>query len=520
MTASENTAAGKVYLVGAGPGEEGLITVRGLELLKQADLVIYDTLANPRLLIEAPAAEHIAIGGRGEPDKLTQQQINQRMADEAKAGRTVVRLKGGDPYIFGRGGEEAAFLGAAGIDVEVVPGVTAGIAAPMAAGIALTRRDIGCTVTFVTGHEDPDKPATGVDYPALAALIRRGGSVCIFMGVARFDAIVSQLQAQDLPADTPVAAVEWGFTPQQRTVRSTLDEAAGDITAAAIAPPSIMVIGRAAGLDEPGLNFYTNRPLFGRRVIITRTRHQASAFRTMLSRLGAAVLEAPTIELVEPSAEGWAEIDDAIAHIDRFDWLVLTSVNGVEALARRLDKLGRDARHFAGVRIAVIGDATQGAVRRHLCIRPDIVPPNYVAESLAKTMIEQADMSGRSVLMLRADIARATLKQMLEAAGAAVTDLPIYITRPAAALPEDALDALQTGTADWITFTSSSTARHMAELLGDEAQLLAAPVRIASIGPITSRTIRQLGWQVDVEAEPSNLEGLTAAIVAAATSVS
>ena len=502
-----------MFLVGAGPGDEGLITVRGLELLRSADVVIYDSLANPRLRQEAPPdAQHVPVGARGDATKLSQDEINELMLQGARQGKHVVRLKGGDPYLFGRGGEEAEFLGQHGIACEVVPGVTAGIAAPMAAGLPITRRDLASTVTFVTGHEDASKEQAAVDYEALAALIRRGGSVCFYMAMARLGAIARHLQATQLGPDTPVAIVQWGFTPRQRSIRTTLARAESDTADLNLGSPAIVVVGQVAAIDGPGLDFYTRRPLFGRRIVITRTRQQASRLRVMLAEIGADVLEAPTIELVPPS--DWTSVDQWIARMDQFDWLLLTSVNGVLALADRLNYLGLDSRHLASVKIGVIGDATEATVYRHLGIRADLVPPHYVSESLAKTLITNHDVRKKRILMLRADLARTDLRRLLTEAGASVTDVTIYETKRPGKLPDDVINALRQGEAHWITFTSSSTAQNMASLLAGETGLLDR-VRIASIGPITSRTIRGLGWPVAVEAVPSNLEGLVEAILKA-----
>ena len=486
--------------------------MRGLELLRRADVVVFDALANPLLLRETrPDTECIPVRPRDMAEKMSQQQINELLVRKALDGKFVVRLKGGDPYLFGRGAEEAAYIGSRGIACEVVPGVTAGIAVPMAAGIPMTRRDVASTVTFVTGHEDPSKEQPGVDYRAVADLIRCGGSACFYMAAERTGAIAERLQCHGLNPDTPVAAVQWGFTPRQLSIRTTLGAVTGDFERAGLGPPMIMVIGPVAAVEEPGLDFYTNRPLFGRRIIITRTRHQASDLRRLLSEFGAEVLEAPTIELVEPADMG--PVDKAIRELDRFDWLVLTSVNGVEALADRMDGLGLDGRHLSGVLVAAIGDATEAALKERLALRADLVPPDYVSESLAEQLIRRG-VSGKSILMCRADIARPQLRVMLGQAGAAVTDLAIYESRLTESLDEEVLAALRDADVDWITFTSSSTVKNMVELLGPERELLRG-VRIASIGPITSDTVRELGFKVAAEARPSNLQGLVEAIVAA-----
>lgn len=502
-----------MWLVGAGPGDPGLITARGLELLREADTVVYDALANPVLLEQArPDAERVHVGKRAKNHALPQEQINQLLVDRARQGSLVVRLKGGDPYLFGRGAEEAAYLARHGVACRVVPGVTAGVAAPAAAGIPVTHRSMASTVTFVTGHEDPTKGRTSIDYRSLAGLITAGGTVCFYMGVGRIGAIVDQLQSEGAAGQTPVAVVQWGTMPGQRSVRTSLADAVADVAAAGLGAPAIIVVGPVAGIDEPGLDYFTRRALFGRRVVITRTRQQASDLRRLLDDLGAMTLEAPTIELVPP--DDWSPVDSAVRDIAGFDWLVLTSANGVAALSERLDSLGLDGRHLAPVKVAVIGDATEAALRTQLGIRADLVPPRFVAESLAEHLISEHGVAGKHLLLLRADIARPALPVLLTDAGACVTELTVYQTKLAPALPESVLEALRNNEVDWVTFTSSSTADNMVKLLGGERHLLDR-VKIASIGPITSQALGRLGLTPTVEAAVSNIPGLVDALVVA-----
>jgi len=503
-----------VYLVGAGPGDPGLITARGLELLRRADVVVYDALANPALLEQAPAqAKRIHVGKRAEDHALPQDQINQLLVDQSAQGRLVVRLKGGDPYLFGRGAEEVSFLTRHGVACEVVPGVTAGIAVPAAAGVPVTHRQMASTVTFVTGHEDPNKAESSVDYQSLAGLVLAGGTVCFYMGVGRLKAIVEQLRGFGLTGQTPVAVVQWGTMPQQRSVRSNLAMVAQDVSQAGLGAPAIIVVGEVAGMNEPGLDYFTRRPLFGQCIVVTRTRQQASDLRCRLEELGAVVLEAPTIELVPPA--DWSTVDDAIRDIGRYDWLVLTSANGATALEERLAKMALDGRHLAGVKIAAIGDATAAALRQRLGVRVDLVPPRYVAESLAQAMIDTERVEGKRLLLLCADIARPALPKLLEAAGAQVTELIVYQTKRVEALPEKVVAVLRGGEVDWVTFTSSSTVNNMVGLLGDDRGLL-EKVKIASIGPITSQSIRDWNLEPTVEACTSNIEGLVDALMGAA----
>lgn len=513
---------GKVYLVGAGPGDVGWITVRGMDLLRRAQVVVFDALANPRLLEEAPlGAVLIDVGKRAKAHKLTQDETNQLLVDQAKAGRMVVRLKGGDPYLFGRGAEEAAFLARQGVSCEVVPGVTSGIAAPAAAGIPVTHRELASSVTFVTGHEDPAKGQASLDYKAIAGMIAASGTVCFYMGVGRLAAISSELRGFGLAGSTPVAVVQWGGTSRQKSIRTTLEKADSDVTASGLGAPAIIVVGAVAAINEPGLDWFTNRPLFGLKVLVTRTRQQASDLKRELDELGAETLEAPTIELASP--ENLAPFHDAVDGLcgrkgsQKFDWLVLTSANGVEALAARMNQIGVDSRALHGVKIAAVGEATADALDRALSIRADLVPTRFVGESLAGELLAREggtrpDGSPRRFLLLRADIARPALPKLLRDGGAEVTEATAYETRIAPQLPPAVLAALEAHEIDWITFTSASTAKNLVEILGEKRDLLRR-VQLASIGPITSDAIRALGFDVAVEATQSDVEGLVASIV-------
>jgi uroporphyrinogen III methyltransferase / synthase len=507
---SEQRAGGKVYLVGAGPGDPQLITVRALELIRRADVIVFDALANPILLMEARRdAELVDAGKRARAHTLTQEEINDLLVARAMAGRTVVRLKGGDPYVFGRGSEEAIYLHERGVAVEVVPGVTSAIAAPAYAGVPVTHRGIATTVTLITGHEDPTKPATQVDYQALARLASAGGTLCFYMGMGRLGTIIDALHQYGLSLDTPAAVIQWGTLPTQKSVRGTLRELPAIVDQAGLEAPAIIVIGPVAGVDSAGaLRWFEQRPLFGKTILVTRTRHQASDLRVRLEELGAHVLEAPTIEIAPPA--DWGPIDQAIRCIRDYDWLVLTSVNGVDGLSGRLESMGLDARHLAGVKVAAIGGATAAALRR-IGVRPDLVPTQFIAESLASELIAQQDVRGRRFLLLRADIARPALRQKLTEAGAIVQDLCLYETRCPPGLPEDVLSALRRRRVHLITFTSSSTVRNFVDLLGQERPLLEG-VTLASIGPITTQTLRDLGLTPNVEATEYDIDGLVAAI--------
>ena len=499
--------------MGAGPGDPGLITVTGLNLLQRADVVVFDALANPVLLAQAPAhAERIDVGKRAKHHKLTQDETNQLLADLAGQGKTVVRLKGGDPYLFGRGAEECAFLARLGIPCEVVPGVTSGLAAPATAGIPVTHRKVASTVTIVTGHEDPTKGRTSVDYDGLAKLIATGGTACFYMGVGRLQQIADSLAACGLPRTTPAAVVQWGTLPQQRTARGSLDNIQAHVQAAGVSSPAIIVVGDVAAIDEPGLDFFTDRPLFGQRILVTRTRQQASELSRGLTELGAEVIEAPTLELVPP--DSWDAVDKTVQRLDQYNWLLLTSVNAVETLAQRLAALGLDARKLAGVKVAAVGQATATALRDQLRIRPDFLPAEFSGSALARQLVDAHPLEAKRCLLLRADIARPELPRLLRDAGAEVDEIVAYQTRQPAALDQQALAAVTDRRVDWITFTSSSTARNLAALLGDHADLV-KQCRTASIGPLTTQALRELGWPVTVEADAATVPALIDAVVAA-----
>lgn len=500
-----------VWLVGAGPGDPGLITVAGLRALQDADCVVFDALANPLLLAEAPDdAEMFDVGKRAKRHKLTQDQTNQLLVDLARQGKNVVRLKGGDPYLFGRGAEEAAFCARHGVPCEVIPGITSGLAAPAAAGIPVTHRKVASTVTIITGHEDPTKGETSIDYAGLAALIKAGGTACFYMGVGRLQAICDQLTGQGLPVTMPAALIQWGTLPEQRHVTGTLGDIKSKVDNAGLGSPAIIVVGQVAAIDEPGLDYFTARPLFGQRVLVTRTRQQASELRGYLEELGAKVYEAPTIEIVPP--KDWSSVDAAIGRLETFDAVVFTSANAVESLADRLEALGLDSRALAGLHLSAIGPSTADALVDRLAIRADYIPERSTSAVFADALIQEFGPNGKRVLLPQADIARPVLAEKLHGAGYEVEELIVYENRPVGALPKEVLDALRSQGIDWLTFTSSSTVRNLAELLGDEAELLAS-CRTASIGPMTSETIGELGLPLTIEASTHDVSGLVLALI-------
>lgn len=483
-----------VYLVGAGPGDPGLLTVRGAEVLAAADVVIYDRLSLDGLLALAPAgAERISVakvpGGLSTP----QDEINALLVERGRAGQTVVRLKGGDPFVFARGGEEAAALLAADVPFEVVPGVTSAIAVPAYAGIPVTLRHSSTSFTVVTGHEDPARPESSVNWEAVA---RVGGTVVVLMGVGRIRAIADRLMAGGLSADTPAASVQWGTRPEQRTIRATL----GTLADQPLASPSTIVIGEVAAQD---LSWFESRPLFGKRVVVTRARDQASALVKALEWAGATTVELAAIEITDP-ADGGAALRAAAASAAArdYDWVVLTSVNGA---TRFLDEL-RDARALGGTSVAAIGPGTAGALAARNIVA-DLLPEEYVAESLlAAFPAPPAGRPGR-VLLPRAAVARDVLPEGLRAAGWQVDVVEAYRTVTAAPTPAEREAA---ATADVITFTASSTVERYLEIKGDDP----VPPLVACIGPITADTARAHGLHVDVVAAEHTIPGLVAALAA------
>jgi uroporphyrinogen III methyltransferase / synthase len=496
---------GKVYLVGAGPGDPKLLTLRGAELLDAADCVVYDALVNPAILDRVPpAAERRFVGKRGGEASVSQDTIIRLLLELAREYDTVVRLKGGDPFIFGRGGEEAEALREGGVEFEVVPGITAGVAAPAYAGIPVTHRGLSVAVTFLTGHEDPTKGRSDIDWDHLAGL---GGTIVFYMGVRRMEENLNRLIAGGRPADTPAAIVEWGTYPRQRTLTGTLGTIAASAAEAGIGAPALVVVGEVVELRER-LAWFEARPLFGRRVLVTRARAQASGFAADLEELGAEVVQFPTIRVAPPADP--EPLRRAVREIERYDWVVFTSVNGVEYLWEELRAAGRDTRSLAGVSLCAIGPATAAALELHGA-RADLMPEQFVSEAAVAAMAGDARLAGARILLPRADIAREALPRLLRAEGAVVDEVDAYRTVLDDAHADEMRDHVRAGGLDLITFTASSTVRNFVKLFGTEV----GAARVASIGPITSATARELGLQVDIEAEEYTIPGLVRAIVAA-----
>jgi len=496
---------GVVYLVGAGPGDPGLMTVRGAELVASADVILYDRLIPQAALSGAREdAELVYVGKRPGAPEIPQSEIETTMVERARAGRSVVRLKGGDPFVFGRGGEEAETLAAAGVPFEVVPGVTAGVAAPAYAGIPVTHREDASAVAFVAGHEDPSKDGSSIDWDALA---RFRGTLVLYMSVKRLPDVAARLIAGGRSADEPAAAVERGTTPAQRTVSATLADLPDAVAAAGIAPPAVMLIGPVAARRET-IGWLERRPLFGLRVVVTRARAQASGLAATLAALGADVIELPAIRVV-PRIDS-AEVSDAVGAIHSYALVCLTSPNGVRVLFDALEAAGLDARALANATVAAIGPGTARALAAR-GIRADVVPERSVAEALVESL-EAVDVTDRPVLVARAADARDVLPDALRERRAKVDVVALYETVAEEPDPE-AVEAASS--ADYVTFTSSSTVRNFVAAIGGGFPERA---RVVSIGPVTSEAAREAGLTVDLEAESHDLDGLVEALVADAMS--
>jgi len=493
--------SGVVYLVGAGPGDPGLMTARSLELIASADAIFYDRLIPPGALDGVREdAELTYVGKAPSSPSVPQEEIGKRLIESAQAGKSVVRLKGGDPFVFGRGGEEGEALRAAGIEFEVVPGVTAGVAATAYAGIPVTHRNEASAVAFVTGHEDPEKEESAIDWQALA---RFPGTLVFYMGVKRLGANAAALIEAGRDADEPAAAIERGTMDGQRTVVATLATLAEAVEREGIGAPALIVVGPVVHRRE-ALAWLERRPLHGRRVVVTRARAQTSGLAATLRGLGAEVVEMPAIR-IEPRTQS-DTVRAAIGSIGDYALVCLTSPNGVQLLFEALRAAKLDARALAGATVAAIGPGTARALAEHGVIA-DVVPERFVAEALVEAL-DSVDVSGRRVLVARAAEARDVLPEALRERGAEVDVVALYETvreEPSA----EAIEAAQG--ADYVTFTSSSTVRNLTEALGER---FPRDARIVSIGPITSEGVRAVGLEVDVEAERHDVDGLIVALIA------
>ena len=513
----------KVYLVGAGPGDPGLITLKGRKALERADAVLYDHLANPRLLDFAPpTAERIYVGKKRADHEYSIEEITAMMIERARRGQTVVRLKGGDPFIFGRGGEEMEALAGAGIPFEIVPGVTTPLGVAAYTGVPLTHREHTSAVTFVTGHS-----VQAIDWSRVGAV----ETIVLFMGLVNFAEIARQLIAHGRSPSTPAMAVRWATRADQKTIAGTLETLPTLIAQAGLKPPATIVIGEVVSLRDR-FNWFERLPLFGKKIVVTRDQGQSPLLAEPLEELGAEILFVPVIAIAEPSEE--SELSRAIQQLDTYDWLIFTSVNGVRHFVEALDRSSRDpraprARDLRALRakICTIGPATRAAVEA-LHLRVDVMPKEYVAESLLDALAAE-DLRGKRILLPRAAVARDLVPVALTERGASVDVVEAYRTVMPADAPARAKEALARKP-DWITFTSSSTVKNLIAALGGEAesgagreaahaagaealrQFQQGGGKLASIGPITSQTLRSYGLTVDAEADPHTIEGLVAAV--------
>ncbi|MGR3176680.1 MAG: uroporphyrinogen-III C-methyltransferase [Candidatus Anammoxibacter sp.] len=497
---------GIVYLVGAGPGDPGLISVKGLKCIQKGDIIIYDYLVNISLINEAKKeAEVIYVGKQGGAHTMEQEDINRLIVKKANEGKVIVRLKGGDPYVFGRGGEEALFLVENNIPFEVVPGITAAIASPAYAGIPVTFRKYTSTFGLITGHEDPTKPDSDIPWDKISTGI---GTLAFYMGVKNLPFIVKQLIDHGRAKETPVAVIRWGTRSKQETVVGTLANIVE--VAKSIKAPAITIVGEVVNLREK-LNWFEKKELFGKTIVVTRSRDQASEFSEKLEELGAEVIEFPTINIVEP--DDFKPLDAEIAKLEDTDWLIFTSVNGVDAFFDRILALNKDIRDLKGIKICAIGPATEQRIK-DLHLRVDCKPPKYVAESIVDEFKKIGEIEGKKFLIPRADIARSYLPDALQSLGGKVSDIVAYKTIIAEPRDFRIVDKLKDGEINVVTFTSSSTVRNFVKIIGDEnISAIDNKVTFASIGPITTKTAKELGINISIETEEYTIPGLVDALL-------
>jgi uroporphyrinogen III methyltransferase/synthase len=497
----------KIYLVGAGPGDAGLITVKGARLLGRAEVVIYDYLSDPALLALVPeTAEIIYVGKSGSRHTMEQDDINALIVKKGLQGKNVVRLKGGDPFVFGRGGEECEAIRAAGLDFEVVPGVTSGIAAPAYAGIPVTHRTMASSVAFITGNEDPAKRSTSIRWEHLAKAV---DTLVFYMGVGNLPAITNELIRQGKPPSTPVAVIQWGTKPVQRTVTGTLATIVDIVRKKGIQPPAITVVGKVVSLRQK-FEWFEKRPLFGKRIVNTRTRTQASELSVRLREMGADVIEMPTIEITH--AKKGSRLDREIEQIGKYDWIVFTSPNGVESFFNRLVQNNGDVRALCKAKIASIGPGTTSALWKYW-VKADCTAKDSVAEGLVRALKPLGPWKGRKVLLPRSHDARDVLPDALRTWGARVTVVSAYTTAKPSNPDDKVIDSVKNGEYDLITFSSSSTFENFVSFFNkQEFESVASSLKAASIGPVTSDAIRAAGITPLVEARQHTIPGLVNAI--------
>ncbi len=496
--------AGKVYLVGAGPGDPGLISVKGLECIKKADTIIYDRLLDEQLLDSAsPAAERIYVGKTAGEHTRPQTEINRLLVTRAREGKTVVRLKGGDPFVLGRGGEEAEVLVQNHIPIEVIPGITSAVAVPAYAGIPVTHRGLASSFAVVTGHEDPGKDSSSISWEKLATGV---DTLVFLMGMKNLPEIVTRLIEHGRPPDTPVAVIKDGTNPEQKTVTGSLKDIVAEVKKHRLTPPAVIIVGEVVKLREK-LRWFDNRPLFGKRILVTRARHQASALSQLLAERGALSIELPAISI--QAVAGTGELDQAISNLKRYHWIIFTSVNGVAAFWQRLHDLKLDSRILGGLKVGAIGPATAEALKMNGIIA-DYIPEVYTSEGIIAGLKNQ-NIAGQRFLLPRADIADKELVQGISQLGAEVHEIAIYHTVPATETITQAKQMLISGKIDVVTFTSSSTVDNlMAAFSGEPPAINSA--KIACIGPKTAETAARAGLKVAITAKEQTIPGLVATI--------
>lgn len=495
---------GYVYLVGAGPGDIGLITVKGLECIQRADVIVYDRLANPRLLSYArPDAKYIYVGKTPDHHTLKQEEINEVLVEEALKGQVVTRLKGGDPYVFGRGGEEGERLREAGVPFDVVPGITSAIAVPSYAGIPVTHRHLTSTFTVITGHEDPLKASSQINWQRLA---EDPGTLIFLMGVGHLAQIVAQLVDHGKSAATPIALIRWGTRPEQQVVVGTLATIVEDVARAGLTSPAIIIVGEVVTMRDT-LSWFEQKPLFGQRILVTRAREQASVFSRMIEEAGGEAWEAPTIAI--DSAAETPELRDAVAKAGNYDWIIFTSVNGVQAFFDAMRESGLDIRSLGKVKICAIGPKTKEALEAKGLIVA-AMPEKFVAESVLECLKPLLNF-GEKILLPRSDLARTLLVDTLRDLGMKVDEVVAYHTKKVDRFNDEILEKLRDKSIHIVTFTSSSTVKNFMELVGDKEIL--EGIRLASIGPVTTKTLAEFGLTPDIEATDYTIKGLFNAIV-------
>ncbi|UMZ73205.1 uroporphyrinogen-III C-methyltransferase [Natranaerofaba carboxydovora] len=502
MVAEKENKTGKVYLVGAGPGDEGLITVKGLECIKKADVLVYDRLATDRLLNYAgERAEKIFVGKKPDKHEYTQDDINKVISQKAKEGKTVTRLKGGDPFVFGRGGEEAEVLASEGVSFEIVPGVTSAVAAPAYAGIPVTHRGISSSFSVITGHEDPTKETSQINWEKLATAT---DTLCFLMGMSNLDKITDNLMKYGRAKETPVALIRWGTRSVQQTLTGNLENISDKAKENGFKAPAVIVVGGVVDLREK-LSWFDNKPLINKRIVVTRARSQASDLSNNIKELGGEPVEFPAIKIVPP--ESYEMLDFSISKIAYYDWLIFTSINGVEKFFERFFYHGRDIRELCGIKICAIGPKTrEGLEKRGLSV--EVMPTEYKAEAVLEQLKTKVN-SNEKVLIPRAQVAREILPQTLKKMGLEVDVAPTYMTVREKEKAPMLKKALENGEVDAITFTSSSTVENFVEMIDvDNLAKLLENVFIACIGPITAKTCERLGVKVDSVAKEYTIPGL------------